>query len=82
MAEAFIAAISIPDPDINLEIGIVTQAEQLGTTMFAFYKILLAQCLNKSSLKMWPKGIASLVNYSTTYTRLVLTLHSRRILMT
>ncbi|MBK7172713.1 MAG: UDP-N-acetylglucosamine 2-epimerase (non-hydrolyzing) [Bacteroidales bacterium] len=41
MSEAFFDALGIPDPDINLEIGSGSHAEQLGYTMIAFEKVLL-----------------------------------------
>lgn len=41
MSEAFFRALKIPDPDINLEIGSGSHAEQLGNTMIAFEKVLL-----------------------------------------
>jgi UDP-N-acetylglucosamine 2-epimerase (non-hydrolysing) len=41
MSEAFFKSLSIPDPDINLEIGSGSHAEQLGNTMIAFEKVLL-----------------------------------------
>ena len=41
MSEAFFEALGIPDPDINLEIGSGSHAEQLGYTMIAFEKVLL-----------------------------------------
>ena len=37
----FFKGLSIPDPDINLEIGSGRHAEQLGYTMIAFEKALL-----------------------------------------
>ena len=43
MSEAFFRSLSIPDPDINLEIGSGSHAEQLGHTMIAFEKVLLLQ---------------------------------------
>jgi UDP-N-acetylglucosamine 2-epimerase (non-hydrolysing) len=43
MSEAFFRSLSIPDPDINLEIGSGSHAEQLGNTMIAFEKVLLEQ---------------------------------------
>jgi UDP-N-acetylglucosamine 2-epimerase (non-hydrolysing) len=43
MSEAFFTALGIPDPDINLEIGSGSHAEQIGYTMVAFEKILLEQ---------------------------------------
>jgi UDP-N-acetylglucosamine 2-epimerase (non-hydrolysing) len=43
MSEAFFKALGIPDPDINLEIGSGSHAEQLGNTMIAFEKVLLEQ---------------------------------------
>ena len=41
MSEAFFTELNIPDPDINLEIGSGSHAEQLGYTMIAFEKVLL-----------------------------------------
>jgi UDP-N-acetylglucosamine 2-epimerase (non-hydrolysing) len=41
MSEAFFAELEIPDPDINLEIGSGSHAEQLGYTMIAFEKVLI-----------------------------------------
>lgn len=41
MSEAFFTALHIPDPDINLEIGSGSHAEQLGYTMIAFEKVLV-----------------------------------------
>jgi len=41
MSEAFFDALGIPDPDINLEIGSGSHAEQLGNTMIAFEKVLI-----------------------------------------
>jgi UDP-N-acetylglucosamine 2-epimerase (non-hydrolysing) len=43
MSEAFFKALNIPDPDINLEIGSGSHAEQVGYTMVAFEKVLLEQ---------------------------------------
>jgi|SRR5665647_3451369 len=43
MSEAFFTALGIPDPDINLEIGSGSHAEQIGYTMVAFEKVLLVQ---------------------------------------
>jgi UDP-N-acetylglucosamine 2-epimerase (non-hydrolysing) len=34
MSEAFFKSLSIPDPDINLEIGSGSHAEQLGNTIY------------------------------------------------
>src|SRR5512133_742746 len=42
MSESFFRSLSIPDPDINLEIGSGSHAEQLGYTMIAFEKALLS----------------------------------------
>jgi UDP-N-acetylglucosamine 2-epimerase (non-hydrolysing) len=43
MSEAFFKGLGIPDPDINLEIGSGSHAEQIGYTMIAFEKVLLVQ---------------------------------------
>jgi UDP-N-acetylglucosamine 2-epimerase (non-hydrolysing) len=43
MSEAFFNELGIPDPEINLEIGSGSHAEQLGYTMIAFEKVLLEQ---------------------------------------
>ena len=43
MSEAFFNALDIPDPDINLEIGSGSHAEQIGYTMVAFEKVLIEQ---------------------------------------
>ena len=43
MSESFFRSLSIPAPDINLEIGSGSHAEQLGYTMIAFEKVLLSQ---------------------------------------
>ena len=40
MSEAFFRELSIREPDINLEIGSGSHAEQLGYTMIAFEKVL------------------------------------------
>lgn len=41
MSEAFFTDLGIPNPDINLEIGSGSHAEQLGYTMIAFERVLL-----------------------------------------
>jgi UDP-N-acetylglucosamine 2-epimerase (non-hydrolysing) len=43
MSEAFFTALEIPDPDINLEIGSGSHAEQIGYTMVEFEKVLIKQ---------------------------------------
>lgn len=43
MSEAFFHELDIPNPDINLEIGSGSHAEQLGHTMIAFEQVLLEQ---------------------------------------
>ena len=40
LSENFFTALGIPQPDINLEIGSGTHAEQVGRTMMAFEKVL------------------------------------------
>jgi UDP-N-acetylglucosamine 2-epimerase (non-hydrolysing) len=41
MSEAFFSALGIPNPDINLEIGSGSHAEQIGYTMVEFEKVLI-----------------------------------------
>lgn len=41
MSEAFFSDLNIPDPDINLEVGSGSHAEQLGYTMIAFEKVII-----------------------------------------
>jgi UDP-N-acetylglucosamine 2-epimerase (non-hydrolysing) len=43
MSEAFFRSLGIPDPDINLEIGSGSHAEQVGHTMIAFEKVLVEE---------------------------------------
>lgn len=43
MSQAFFKALNIPDPDINLEIGSGSHAEQIGNTMIAFEKVVRAE---------------------------------------
>lgn len=43
MSEGFFRSLAIPDPDINLEIGSGSHAEQVGQTMIAFEKVLLQE---------------------------------------
>ncbi len=43
MSESFFASLGIPNPDINLEIGSGSHAEQIGQTMMAFEKVLMEQ---------------------------------------
>lgn len=43
MSEQFFQELDIPNPDINLEIGSGTHAEQVGRTMIAFEKVLKAE---------------------------------------
>lgn len=40
MSETFFRELGIPNPDINLEIGSGTHAEQVGKTMIAFEKVI------------------------------------------
>jgi UDP-N-acetylglucosamine 2-epimerase (non-hydrolysing) len=42
MSEAFFKALNIPEPDVHLEIGSGSHAEQVGRTMIAFEKTLTA----------------------------------------
>jgi UDP-N-acetylglucosamine 2-epimerase (non-hydrolysing) len=41
MSDAFFKDLDLPEPDINLEIGSGSHAEQLGNTMIAFEKVLI-----------------------------------------
>ncbi len=43
MYESFFAALDIPTPDIDLEVGSGSHAEQVGRTMIEFEKVLLEQ---------------------------------------
>ncbi len=43
MSESFFKDLNIPEPDINLEIGSGSHAEQVGLTMIAFEKVLKEQ---------------------------------------
>lgn len=43
MSKAFFEALSIPEVDINLEVGSGSHAEQVGQTMIAFEKVLLEE---------------------------------------
>jgi UDP-N-acetylglucosamine 2-epimerase (non-hydrolysing) len=43
MSEAFFRSLGIPDPDINLEIGSGSHAEQVGHTTIAFEKVLVEE---------------------------------------
>jgi UDP-N-acetylglucosamine 2-epimerase (non-hydrolysing) len=43
MSEGFFRSLCIPDPDINLEIGSGSHAEQVGQTMIAFERVLLQE---------------------------------------
>lgn len=43
MSETFFKALEIPEPDINLEIGSGSHAEQLGHTMIEFEKVLIRE---------------------------------------
>lgn len=40
MSQSFFKALDIPDPEINLEVGSGSHAEQVGHTMIAFEKVL------------------------------------------
>jgi len=43
MSQSFFKTLGIPKPDINLEIGSGSHAEQVGKTMIAFEKVLLSE---------------------------------------
>jgi UDP-N-acetylglucosamine 2-epimerase (non-hydrolysing) len=43
MSKAFFESLGIPEADINLGIGSGSHAEQVGHTMIAFEKVLLAE---------------------------------------
>lgn len=43
MSEAFFKALNIPNPDINLEVGSGSHAEQLAYTMIEFEKVLITE---------------------------------------
>lgn len=43
MSQGFFRSLNIPDPDINLEVGSGTHAEQVGNTMIAFEKVLVQE---------------------------------------
>ncbi len=43
MTDTFFRTLSIPEPDLNLQIGSGTHAEQVGNTMIAFEKVLMAE---------------------------------------
>jgi len=43
MSESFFQSLGIPNPDINLEIGSGSHAEQVGNTMIAFEKVCLEE---------------------------------------
>ena len=43
MSESFFKSLGIPDPDINLEIGSGSHAEQVGNTMMAIEKVLIEE---------------------------------------
>lgn len=43
MSESFFESLGIPSPDVNLEIGSGSHAEQVGNTMIAFEKVLIEQ---------------------------------------
>ena len=43
MTDTFFKTLSIPEPDLNLQIGSGSHAEQVGLTMIAFEKVLLKE---------------------------------------
>ena len=44
MSGGFFEQLGIPEPDVNLEVGSGTQAEQTAAIMVRYEKILLAEC--------------------------------------
>lgn len=43
MSKSFFRSLGIPDPDINMEVGSGTHAEQVGNTMIAFERICMTE---------------------------------------
>ena len=43
MSESFFESLGIPNPDINLEVGSGSHAEQVGNTMIAFEKVCIEE---------------------------------------
>ncbi len=43
MSESFFRSLEIPDPDINMEVGSGSHAEQVGNTMIAFERICMTE---------------------------------------
>lgn len=43
MSESFFRSLGIPDPDINMEVGSGSHAEQVGNTMIAFERICMTE---------------------------------------
>lgn len=43
MSESFFRSLGIPDPDINMEVGSGSHAEQVGNTMIAFEKVCIEE---------------------------------------
>lgn len=67
MSGSFFEELGIPDPDINLEVGSGTQAEQTAAIMVAYEKVLLKQ---KSDLCLVVGDVTSTMTCSITARKL------------